>query len=141
MYYHRFLPDVATVLELLHKHLRKGTKWQWLKEQKTAFEKAKELRVVQYSSLVRVENVLFRLVQVGRFHNLLFYLQVWQKRLGSYLPYYYMMWFMIYFEEVHLIWDVDDIMSSLVQGLSGGKMHLISDRRTVGIFCRLIRET
>ena len=31
-------------------------------------------RVVQYSSLVRVENVPFRLVQVGRFHNLLFYL-------------------------------------------------------------------
>ena len=42
-YYHRFLPDVATVLEPLHQLLRKGSKWQWLKEQQEAFEKAKEL--------------------------------------------------------------------------------------------------
>ena len=34
----------------------------------------RNVRVVQYSSLVRVENVSFRLVQVARFHNLLFYL-------------------------------------------------------------------
>ena len=27
-YYHRFLPDVATVLESLHQLLRKGSKWQ-----------------------------------------------------------------------------------------------------------------
>ena len=27
----------------------------------------------------------------------------------------------IYFEEVHLIWNVDDIMSSRVRGCSGGK--------------------
>ena len=33
---------------------------------------ANEMRVVQYSSLVRVEKVPFRLVQVGRFRNLLF---------------------------------------------------------------------
>ncbi|KAL9987156.1 hypothetical protein ACROYT_G001413 [Oculina patagonica] len=42
-YYHRFLPDVVTVLEPLHQLLRKGSKWQWLKEQQEAFEKAKEL--------------------------------------------------------------------------------------------------
>ena len=42
-YYHRFLPDVATVLEPLHHLLRKGSKWQWGKEQQEAFEKAKEL--------------------------------------------------------------------------------------------------
>ncbi|KAK3726335.1 hypothetical protein QZH41_008960, partial [Actinostola sp. cb2023] len=42
-YYHRFLPDVSTVLEPLHKLLRKGEKWQWQEEQRTAFEKAKEL--------------------------------------------------------------------------------------------------
>ena len=42
-YYHRFLPDVATILEPLHHLLRKGSKWQWLKEQQEAFKKAKEL--------------------------------------------------------------------------------------------------
>ena len=42
-YYHRFLSDVATVLEPLHQLVRKGSKWQWLKEQQEAFEKAKEL--------------------------------------------------------------------------------------------------
>ena len=43
--YHRFLPDVATVLylELLRKLLEKDTKWQWLGEQQTALEKFKEL--------------------------------------------------------------------------------------------------
>ena len=42
-YYHRFIPDAATVLEPLHQLLRKGTNWQWLEEQQIAFEKAKEL--------------------------------------------------------------------------------------------------
>ena len=42
-YYHRFLPHVATVLEPLHQLLRKGSKWQWLKEHQEAFEKAKAL--------------------------------------------------------------------------------------------------
>ena len=37
------MPDVATVLEPLHQLLRKGSKWQWLKEQQEAFEEAKEL--------------------------------------------------------------------------------------------------
>ena len=32
-YYHRFLPDIATVLEPLHKLLRQGTKWCWKTEQ------------------------------------------------------------------------------------------------------------
>ena len=42
-YYHRFLPDVATVLEPLHQLLRKGSKWAWLEQQQTAFEEAREL--------------------------------------------------------------------------------------------------
>lgn len=42
-YYHRFLPDAATVLEPLHKLLRKGTKWQWLEKEQVAFKHAKEL--------------------------------------------------------------------------------------------------
>ena len=42
-YYHRFLPDVATVLEPLHQLLRKGSKWAWLEQQQSAFEEAKEL--------------------------------------------------------------------------------------------------
>ena len=42
-YYHRFLPDVATILEPLHQLLRKGSKWQWQREQQEAFAKSKEL--------------------------------------------------------------------------------------------------
>ena len=42
-YYHRFLPDLSTVLEPLHKLLRKGEKWQWREKQQKAFEGAKEL--------------------------------------------------------------------------------------------------
>ena len=42
-YYHKFLPDVASVLEPLHKLLRKGAKWEWLEKQSAAFENAKEL--------------------------------------------------------------------------------------------------
>ena len=42
-YYHRILPDVATILEPLHQLLRKGSKWQWQKEQQKAFAKSKEL--------------------------------------------------------------------------------------------------
>jgi len=42
-YYHRFLPDVAMVLEPLHQLLRKGSKWKWLEEQQMAFDRAKEL--------------------------------------------------------------------------------------------------
>ena len=42
-YYHRFLPDVATILKPLHQLLRKGSKLQWQKEQQEAFAKSKEL--------------------------------------------------------------------------------------------------
>ena len=42
-YYHRFLPDVATILEPLHQLLRKRSKLQWQKEQQEAFAKSKEL--------------------------------------------------------------------------------------------------
>ena len=47
-YYHRFLPDVATILEPLHQLLRKGSKWQWQKEQQEAFAKSKELLLVHF---------------------------------------------------------------------------------------------
>lgn len=42
-YYHRFLPDAATILEPLHQLLRKGSTWQWQKEKQEAFAKSKEL--------------------------------------------------------------------------------------------------
>ena len=42
-YYHKFLPDVATLLEPLHKLLQKGENWIWKDEQQQAFNKAKEL--------------------------------------------------------------------------------------------------
>ena len=42
-YYHRFLPDIATVLEPLHKLLRQGTQWCWKTEQQMAFDKSKKL--------------------------------------------------------------------------------------------------
>ena len=41
-YYHRFLPNVSTVLEPLHELLRKGTPWKWGKRQSQAFEAAKK---------------------------------------------------------------------------------------------------
>lgn len=42
-YYHRFLPDIATVLEPLHKLLRQETTWCWKAEQQWEFEAAKKL--------------------------------------------------------------------------------------------------
>ena len=42
-YYHRFVPDAATILEPLHQLLRKGSTWQWQKEKQEAFAKSKEL--------------------------------------------------------------------------------------------------
>ncbi len=42
-YYHKFLPNMATILEPLHELLRKGQKWKWNQEQQEAFAKAKEL--------------------------------------------------------------------------------------------------
>lgn len=42
-YYHKFLPDLSTVLEPLHRLLRKEEKWQWQEQQQKAFERSKEL--------------------------------------------------------------------------------------------------
>ena len=42
-YYHRFLDRLLTILEPLHKLLRKGQSWEWDKAQQIAFEKAKQL--------------------------------------------------------------------------------------------------
>lgn len=42
-YYHKFLPDVATVLSPLHLLLRKDTPWKWTPDQEKAFQKAKTM--------------------------------------------------------------------------------------------------
>ena len=42
-YYHRFLDRLSSILEPLHKLLRKGQSWEWDKAQEIAFEKAKQL--------------------------------------------------------------------------------------------------
>ena len=42
-YYHCFLPDIATVLEPLHRLLRQGTKWCWKTKQHEASDKSKKL--------------------------------------------------------------------------------------------------
>ena len=42
-YYHRFLDRLSTILEPLHKLLRKQQSWVWNKVQQIAFEKAKQL--------------------------------------------------------------------------------------------------
>ena len=42
-YYHKFLPDLATLLAPLHQLLRKDTKWMWTERQEEAFIKAKSL--------------------------------------------------------------------------------------------------
>ena len=42
-YYHRHLPNLAHILEPLHKLLRKSSKWNWGRVQKQSFEKIKEI--------------------------------------------------------------------------------------------------
>ena len=42
-YYHRYLPSVSSVLEPLHKLLRKQVKWVSQPEHQESFEKAKQL--------------------------------------------------------------------------------------------------
>lgn len=42
-YYHRFLPNLSTLLAPLHNLLRKSVKWHWSSEQREAFEKSKQL--------------------------------------------------------------------------------------------------
>ena len=41
-YYHRHLPNLASILEPLHELLRKGQKWTWGASQQRAFQAAKE---------------------------------------------------------------------------------------------------
>lgn len=53
-YYHRFLPDVATVLEPLHNLLRKEVPWQWKEQHQKAFEAAKQL-LQSYDLLVHFD--------------------------------------------------------------------------------------
>jgi len=40
-YYHQFLPDLATVLNPLHRLLQKNVKWHWSSECKQAFKECK----------------------------------------------------------------------------------------------------
>ncbi|XP_057674326.1 uncharacterized protein K02A2.6-like [Corythoichthys intestinalis] len=42
-YYHRFLPNLSTLLAPLHKLLKKDAKWFWAQEQQKAFDKSKDL--------------------------------------------------------------------------------------------------
>ena len=42
-YYGKFLPNLASTLEPLHRLLRKGTRWHWTKEQQKSFDDSKEL--------------------------------------------------------------------------------------------------
>ena len=42
-YYHRFLDRLSTILEPLHKLLRKGHSWEWDKAQQITFENTKHL--------------------------------------------------------------------------------------------------
>ena len=42
-YYHKLLPDVATVLAPLHLLLRKDTTWKWSQDQEKAFQQAKAM--------------------------------------------------------------------------------------------------
>ena len=42
-YYHKFLPNLSTVLAPVHKLLRKGVQWQWGEEQEASFQQSKQL--------------------------------------------------------------------------------------------------
>jgi hypothetical protein len=42
-FYHRFLPNVASVLSPLHKLLQKGISWKWSNKEAQAFQKSKDL--------------------------------------------------------------------------------------------------
>ncbi|KAM7302024.1 uncharacterized protein ISCGN_017541 [Ixodes scapularis] len=44
-FYRRFLPNLSTHLEPLHRMLRDGQQWAWKKEQELAFQRSKELVV------------------------------------------------------------------------------------------------
>ena len=42
-YYHHHLPNFSTILELLHKLLRKHEKWTWGESEEQAFQQSKNL--------------------------------------------------------------------------------------------------
>ena len=42
-YYHKFLPNLATILHPLNRLLQQGRKWEWTEEYSSAFSKVKEL--------------------------------------------------------------------------------------------------
>ena len=42
-YYHKYLENVSTTLEPLHKLLRKGNPWKWETSQDNSFKEAKSL--------------------------------------------------------------------------------------------------
>lgn len=52
-YYGKFLPDLSKVLAPLYKLLHNDTKWQWCKEQETAF---KEVEGLLYSDILLVHS-------------------------------------------------------------------------------------
>ena len=75
-YYHRFLPDLSTVLEALHKLLRKEKKWRWAqdKERRTLlylaellvyFDPTKELILASGASNYGIGAVLSQRMRDG----------------------------------------------------------------------------
>ena len=42
-YYHRFVPNIATILEPLHELLRKNQTWHWTEKQENSFKKIKSI--------------------------------------------------------------------------------------------------
>ena len=42
-YYHKFIPNLPSLLSPLYKLLKKNSKWNWMQEQESAFTRAKEL--------------------------------------------------------------------------------------------------
>ena len=42
-FYHRYLPDISTVLAPLHFLLQKGVAWKWGKKQDEAYKELKEM--------------------------------------------------------------------------------------------------
>ena len=54
-FYHRYLPNIATVLAPLHMLLKGGMKWQWGKQQENAFVESKKL-LLQSTVLVHFDS-------------------------------------------------------------------------------------
>ena len=50
-YHHRFFDRLSTILEPLHKLLRKGQSWEWYKAQQIAFEKVSKTVIDFYTSI------------------------------------------------------------------------------------------